>query len=91
MPTTTIPRIIFKKGKEKPILRGHPWVFSGAVAKIEGDVSPGDVGEVYSKEGQFLGIGHLNPHSQIILRLLTQKKEPIISSFSRNGSQKQLV
>ena len=76
-----LPRIILKKGKEKPLLRGHPWVFSGAVAKIEGDVSPGDVGEVYSKEGQFLGIGHLNPHSQIILRLLTQKKEPINLQF----------
>jgi 23S rRNA (cytosine1962-C5)-methyltransferase len=83
-----LPRIILKKGKEKPLLRGHPWVFSGAVAKIEGDVSPGDVGEVYSKEGQFLGIGHLNPHSQIILRLLTQKKEPInIQFFKERFSQ----
>jgi 23S rRNA (cytosine1962-C5)-methyltransferase len=73
----TLPRIILKKGREKPLLRGHPWVFSGAVAKIEGEVSPGDLGEVYSKEGQFLGAGHLNPASQIILRLLTQKKEPV--------------
>ena len=71
------PRLILKKGKEGPLLRGHPWVFSGAVAKIGGEVSPGDVGEVYSKEGQFLGSGHINPHSQIILRLLTQKKEEL--------------
>jgi 23S rRNA (cytosine1962-C5)-methyltransferase len=65
------------------VLRGHPWVFSGAVEKLEGDVSPGDIGEVYSREGQFLGIGHLNPHSQIILRLLTQKEEELNIDFFR--------
>ena len=54
---SVLPRIILKKGKERPLLRGHPWVFSGAVAKVEGEVSLGDVGEVYSKEGQFLGLG----------------------------------
>ncbi len=76
-----LPRIILKKGKERPLLRGHPWIFSGAVAKMEGAVSPGDLGEVYSKDGQFLGVGHLNPNSQIILRLLTPKREPITLSF----------
>jgi 23S rRNA (cytosine1962-C5)-methyltransferase len=76
-----LPRVILKRGKEKPVLRGHPWVFSGAVAKVEGEVCPGDVGEVYSMEGQFLGIGHLNPHSQIIVRLLTRKKEPLEKHF----------
>ena len=69
-----VPRITLKQGKEKPLLRGHPWVFSGAVAKIEGNVSPGDMGEVYSKDGQFLGTGYVNPHSQIIFRLLSQEK-----------------
>ena len=69
-----VPRITLKQGKEKPLLRGHPWVFSGAVAKIEGDISPGDMGEVYSKDGQFLGTGYVNPHSQIIFRLLGREK-----------------
>jgi 23S rRNA (cytosine1962-C5)-methyltransferase len=77
------PRIILKRGKEKPVLRGHPWIFSGAVGKVEGEISLGDVGEVYSKEGQFLGLGHLNPRSQIILRLLTQKKEELGENFFR--------
>jgi 23S rRNA (cytosine1962-C5)-methyltransferase len=75
------PRVILKRGKEKPLLRGHPWVFSGAVAKVEGDMSSGDIGEVFSIEGRFLGIGHLNPKSQIILRLLTQKKEALGTDF----------
>jgi 23S rRNA (cytosine1962-C5)-methyltransferase len=80
---TVLPRVILKRGREKPVLRGHPWVFSGAVAKIEGEVSPGDIGEVYSKDGHFLGIGHLNPRSQIILRILTQKKEELGKIFFR--------
>jgi 23S rRNA (cytosine1962-C5)-methyltransferase len=75
------PRLILKKGKERPLLRGHPWIFSGAVAKIAGEVSPGEVGEVYSKEGQFLGLGHINPHSQIILRLLTREKQELGEDF----------
>ncbi|MBM4278251.1 MAG: class I SAM-dependent rRNA methyltransferase [Deltaproteobacteria bacterium] len=79
----TLPRITLKKGKEKPILRGHPWVFSGAVARAEGDLSPGEIGEVYSGDGKFLGIGQFNPRSQIILRLLTRRKEVLDSSFFR--------
>src|SRR4030042_6594113 len=86
-----IPQIILKKGKERPLLRGHPWVFSGAVAKVEGEVSLGDVGEVSSKEGQFLGLGHLNPRSQIILRLLTQKKEELGEDFFRERISRAVV
>ncbi len=78
---TTLPRVILKRGREKSVLRGHPWVFSGAVAKMEGEVSPGDVGEVYSSDRQFLGLGHINPHSQIIVRVLTQKKEELGENF----------
>jgi 23S rRNA (cytosine1962-C5)-methyltransferase len=77
------PRVILKRGREKPALWGHPWVFSGAVAKIEGEVSPGELGEVYSKGGQFLGLGHINPRSQIVVRLLTQKKEELGEEFFR--------
>ncbi len=78
---TTLPRVILKRGREKSVLRGHPWVFSGAVAKMEEEVSPGDAGEVYSSDGQFLGLGHLNPHSQIIVRVLTQKRKELGENF----------
>ena len=87
----TLPRIILKRGKEKPVLRGHPWVFSGAVAKVEGEVSPGEAGEVYSQGGQFLGRGHINPRSQIIVRLLTQKKEELGESFFRERISRAVV
>ncbi len=81
---TPFPRILLKRGREKPVLRGHPWVFSGAVARVEGEVSPGDIGGVYSHGGQFLGLGHINPRSQIVVRLLTQKKEELGESFFRD-------
>ena len=77
----SLPRIVLKRGREKPVLRGHPWIFSGAVARVEGEVSPGEVGEVYSQGGQFLGLGQINPRSQITVRLLTQKKEELGESF----------
>src|SRR5512139_2228260 len=88
---TILPKVILKRDREKPVLRGHPWVFSGAIAKIEGEVSPGDVGEVYSKDGHFLGIGHLNPLSQIILRILTQKKEELGKIFFRERISRAVI
>ncbi len=78
---TTLPRVILKRGREKSALRGHPWVFSGAVANVAGEVSPGDVSEVYSSEKQFLGLGHVNPRSQIIVRILTQQQEELGDDF----------
>jgi 23S rRNA (cytosine1962-C5)-methyltransferase len=87
----TFPRIVLKRGKEKPVLRGHPWIFSGAVAKVRGEISPGEVGEVYSQGGQFLGRGQINPRSQIIVRLLTQKKEELGESFFRDRISKAII
>ena len=66
------------------MLRGHPWIFSGAVARAQGEVSPGEVVGVYSQGGQFLGLGQINPRSQITVRLLTQKKEELGESFFRD-------
>ena len=75
------PRMVLKRGREKSLLRGHPWVFSGAVARFEGDVAPGDMGEAVSSDGRFLGIGHLNPQSQIVFRLLSREKGPLGTDF----------
>ena len=71
---STLPRIILKKGREKPLTRGHPWIYSGAVGREEGEISAGDLGEAYSHDGTFLGVGHLNPGSQIVFRLLSRER-----------------
>lgn len=51
-------QITLNKGKENSLLRFHPWVFSGAIKKINGDVREGEIVEVYSSQNQFLGMGH---------------------------------
>ncbi len=51
-------KVVLKKGKEESILRFHPWVFSGAIDRIEGSVEEGDVVTVHASDDRFLGIGH---------------------------------
>lgn len=51
-------KVVLKKGKEESILRFHPWIFSGAIDRIEGAVEEGDVVVVLASDDRFLGIGH---------------------------------
>lgn len=73
-------RIILRKGRESSILRFHPWVFSGAIARVEGDVREGDVVSVWSAEGSLLGCGHYQIGS-IAVRLLSFGSEQLASDF----------
>ena len=61
-------QLIIKQGKEKALLRKHPWVFTGAVAKIKGKPGLGDTVDVLDSKGQFLGRAAYSPHSQICER-----------------------
>ncbi len=58
-------------GREKAASRRHPWVFSGAVAQVEGSPVDGDLVAVHSDSGQFLARGYWNSRSSICVRLLT--------------------
>lgn len=51
-------RIVLKSGKDQSVKRFHPWVFSGAIKKIYGEVAEGDIVSVYSNKDEFLGLGH---------------------------------
>ena len=64
-----LPRIYLKPGKEVPVQRFHPWVFSGAIQRQEGHLTDGDLVEVYSRREQLLGVGHFHMGS-IAVRLL---------------------
>ena len=55
--------ITLKPTKEKSILRRHPWVFSGAIKAIENGISNGEIVEIKSNKGRFLGYGHYNDGS----------------------------
>jgi len=68
-----IPKVILNSGKEQSPKRFHPWVFSGAIKKIEGDVIDGDIVEVYSSQNEYLGTGHYQKGS-IAVRLFSFKQ-----------------
>lgn len=81
-------RIIVKKGREVPILRGHPWVFSGAIEGIEGDSDTAGLADVFDSEKYWIARGLFSPGSQIRVRVLTWQKEEIDRDFfSRRLSQ----
>lgn len=63
-------KITLRRGREESLLRFHPWVFSGAIAKVDGDIAEGDLVEVVSASGDTIGYGHYQVGS-IAVRMLT--------------------
>ena len=61
--------LVLKPGREKSLGRRHPWIFSGAIARIEGEPGPGDVVEVRSAQGGFVAWAGFSPRSQIQARV----------------------
>lgn len=51
-------KIILNSGKDEAVLRKHPWIFSGAIKKMDGKPSEGDIVDVYNNKDRFLGCGH---------------------------------
>ena len=72
--------VILKRGKEESLLRFHPWVFSGAIADIKGEPDEGDVVDVYTHEGKWIAVGHIQVGS-IAVRILSFKHEAIDADF----------
>lgn len=76
--------VILKKDRTKPVLQRHPWIFSGAIARVEGNPLDGDIVDVHDAEGNWLARGTYNSRSQIVVRLLTwQADEPVDTAFWR--------
>ncbi len=74
-------RCYLKAGKEKPFEGRHPWVFSGALDRIDDNFEAGDLVRVHTAQDKFLGIGYLNPRSQIAIRMLAFEDRPIDVHF----------
>ncbi|MGP1684703.1 MAG: 23S rRNA (cytosine(1962)-C(5))-methyltransferase RlmI, partial [Giesbergeria sp.] len=62
-------QLILKPGREKSLLRRHPWIFSGAVARVQGDPDMGESVAVRSGGGEFLAWAAYSPASQIRARV----------------------
>ncbi|MBR5149698.1 MAG: class I SAM-dependent rRNA methyltransferase [Bacteroidaceae bacterium] len=72
--------VILKRGKEESLLRQHPWIFSGAILRINGNPEEGDIVTVYTNDKKFIARGHIQVGS-IAVRVLTFKDEPIDYGF----------
>jgi len=79
-----MPTLTLKPGREKSLLRRHPWIFSGAVARVDGDPAPGATVDLLAAGGQFLARAAYSPSSQIRARVWTfDPSEPVDADFFR--------
>lgn len=74
--------LFLRKGKEESLKRYHPWVFSGAVHHIDGELQEGDLVRVVTADGLFVAVGHWQVGS-IAVRVLSFLDEPIDGAFWR--------
>ncbi len=73
-------KIYLRRGKDESLRRFHPWVFSGAIQRSEGELNEGDIVKVYTNEGDFIAVGHWQIGS-IAVRVLSFEDEPINDAF----------
>ncbi len=74
-------KAILKAGREKRVYSMHPWVFRSDIERMEGEFLPGDVVDIVSAKGRFLAKAYYNPNSQIALRIMTYRDEPVDRSL----------
>lgn len=84
------PRITLKRGKEKPVLAHHPWIFSGAIARAD-DAHDGDTVDVFDSAERWIARGYYNAQSQIAVRVWTWNDEPIDRAFLRARLQRAIA
>ena len=76
-------KIKLKPGKEQSLQRFHPWIFSGAIHKINGNPIEGDIVEVVDSNENFIAIGHYQP-SSISVRVISFDNVEIDANFWKN-------
>ena len=73
-------KVILKRGREESLRRVHPWVFSGAIAEIQGNPLEGDIVSVHASDGEFLAYGHYQIGS-IAVRVLSFDESALRADF----------
>ncbi len=85
-------QVILKKGREKSVKNRHPWLFSGAINRVEGNPANGDVVDVWNSRARFVARGIYNEKSQIRVRLLTwNPNDPIDEIFWKRRISRAIV
>jgi 23S rRNA (cytosine1962-C5)-methyltransferase len=79
-----MPTLSLKPGREKSLLRRHPWIFSGAIARLNGNPTSGETVDLLAADGKFLARAAYSPSSQIRARVWTfDPSEPVDVDFFR--------
>ena len=65
--------LVLKRGAERRVRGGHPWIYRGEVADLKGAWSAGGAVEVTDATGRYLGRGFYSPRSTLVCRLLTRE------------------
>ena len=76
-------KVILRKNEERRVKHGHLWIFSNEIAKVEGEVSIGDVVQVYDSRNNFVGCGFYNPNSLIAVRIISHEEEVDLEKLFR--------
>jgi len=82
-------KFFLRKKTGDRVANGHPWVFANELGDQDGNAEAGDIVELYSYNGSFIGKGYFNPASQIRIRLVTREKEETVDAdfFHRRISE----
>jgi 23S rRNA (cytosine1962-C5)-methyltransferase len=83
--------VTLKPGREGPVIAGHPWVFSGAIASLVGEGSAGSLAQVIANDGSVVGIGYMNPRCSITVRMLSRQLEEIDAGFIHRRLEAALI
>ena len=78
-----MPALILKPGREKSLLRRHPWIFSGAIHHADENIASGSTVDLLSSEKRFLARASCSPTSQIRARVWTFEDEVVDREFLR--------
>jgi 23S rRNA (cytosine1962-C5)-methyltransferase len=77
---STLPKVWLKPGREKSLHRRHPWVFSGAIERVEGRPESGATVDIVATSGEFLGRAAFSPTSQIRARVWTFEADEAVDA-----------
>ena len=82
-------KVVLKRKISSRIANGHPWIFANEIDLMDDAMEAGDIAEVLSHDGKFIGKGYINPISRIPVRLLTRDKNAVIDgNFFHQAIQK---
>ncbi len=83
--------VILKPGREKSLLRRHPWIFSGAIQKADENIASGSTVDLLSSDKKFIARASYSPTSQIRARVWTFEDEPVDKEFFRHKIRSSLA